>query len=91
MEIIHQKDQNRFILPLDNNLEAFVEYRLNDKTMSLIHSEVPSELRGKGAGKELVLKTFERLTEEGYKAVAICSYIKAIARRDEKWRKIINF
>ena len=35
-------------------------------------------------------KTFEKLTEEGYHAVAICSYIKAVARRSEKWNKIIG-
>jgi len=38
----------------------------------------------------LVNKTFEQLTHEGYKAVAVCSYIKAIVSRSEKWNKIIE-
>jgi predicted GNAT family acetyltransferase len=58
--------------------------------MYLVHSEVPYQLRGRGIGKELVLKTFEKLTEEGYKAVAICTYIKAIKNRDPKWKEIIE-
>jgi len=41
-------------------------------------------------GKVLVEKTFEKLTEEGYTAVAICSYVKAVASRSEKWKHIIQ-
>jgi len=58
--------------------------------MALNHSEVPYNLRGQGIGKVLVEKTFEQLTKEGYKAVAICSYIKVVARRSDKWSTIIQ-
>ena len=90
MEIQHNKEKKQFILPLENNLEAYVEYRLNGNNMLLIHSEVPSELRGKGIGRELVIQAFEKLTEEGYQASASCSYIRAVAKRHPKWREIIN-
>ena len=90
MEIRHDKDKRQLILLIANGLEAKVEYRLDNKNMLLIHSEVPSELRGKGVGKDLVLKTFEKLTEEGYTATAICSYIRAVAKRHPKWSSIIN-
>ncbi|WP_290682533.1 GNAT family N-acetyltransferase [Kordia sp.] len=58
--------------------------------MYLVHSEVPYNLRGQGIGKVLVEKTFEKLTDEGYKAIAICSYVKAVAKRSEKWKTIIE-
>ena len=69
---------------------AKVEYQLRDDKMYLTYSEIPLKLRGKGYGKELVEGTFEQLTKEGYKAVAVCSYIKAVARRSEKWNSIIE-
>jgi hypothetical protein len=71
-------------------LEAYVGYSLDGQEMRLTYSYVPSELRGKSIGKELVEKTFEMLTNEGFKATAICSYISAVASRDPKWRTIIN-
>jgi hypothetical protein len=37
----------------------------------------------------VVEKTFEQLTKGGYKAVAVCSYIKAVAKRSEHWKTII--
>mgnify|MGYP003656789875 FL=1 len=62
---------------------AMVEYQLRDDKMYLTYSEVPIKLRGKGYGKKLVESTFDQLTKEGYKAVAVCSYIKAVACRSE--------
>lgn len=88
MNVIHQKEKNRFVLQINNQL-AKVDYVIKDKKMYLTHSEVPIALRGKGIGKELVLQTFTLLTKEGYQAVAVCSYIKAIAQRSPEWKNII--
>lgn len=89
MKLTHDKENNRFTLNIDGET-AKVDYTINNGTMYLNHSEVPYNLRGKGIGKILVEKTFEKLTEEGYKAVAVCSYVKAVAKRSEKWNKIIG-
>jgi predicted GNAT family acetyltransferase len=85
----HNKAENKFSLNI-NGEEAKVEYVLNDDKMYLMHAEVPLNLRGRGIGKELTLKTFEKLTEEGYKAVAVCSYIKIVKDRDPFWKSTIE-
>lgn len=69
---------------------AKVEYKLKKDKMYLVYSEVPYELRGQGIGKELVEKTFEKLTEEGYEAVAVCGYVKSVAHQSDKWTTIIG-
>ncbi len=89
LDIKHEKESNRFTMDINGEI-AKVDYSLRDGKMYLVHSEVPYNLRGKGIGKVLVEKTFEKLTEEGYKAVAVCSYIRAVARRSEKWNSIIG-
>lgn len=88
--IIHDKVNSRFILPLENSDEAFIDYTLSEGVMHLVHSQVPIQLRGQGVGKELVEKTFEHIHIHGEKAKAICSYIRMIAQRSEKWREIIQ-
>ena len=91
MKIIHDKEKRMFILPLENEREARVVYTLDGSGgMRLVHSEVPHDLRGKGIGKKLVLETFEKLTEEGFEATAVCSYILAVAKRHPQWSAIIN-
>ncbi len=89
LDIVHDKKNMRFTLDINGEL-AKVDYSLGGGKMHLTHSEVPFNLRGIGIGKVLVEKTFEQLTKEGYTAVAVCSYIRAVARRSEIWRNIIQ-
>jgi len=89
LAIKHDKENHRFILDINGEL-AKVDYKLKDNKMYLVHSEVPYNLRSQGIGKVLVKKTFEKLTSEGYIAVAICSFIKAVASESEKWKEIIE-
>ncbi len=89
LDIKHDKKNSRFTLDINGEL-AKVEYRLKDNKMHLVHSIVPYNLRGKGIGRVLVEKAFEKLTKEGYKAVAVCSFVKAVARRSDKWSQIIE-
>lgn len=89
LHIIHDKEHQRFTLDINGKL-AKVDYQLRDGKMYLVHSEVPYNLRGQGIGKVLVEKTFEKLIEENYKAVAVCSYIKAVKNRSVYWNSIIE-
>ncbi len=89
LNIVHDKDNERFTLDINGEL-AKVEYSIRDGKMYLDHSEVPYNLRGQGIGKVLVEKTFEQLTKEGFTALAVCSYIRAVAQRSDRWNKIIQ-
>ena len=89
LDVIHDKENQRFTLDINGEL-AKVDYSLRDNLMYLNHSEVPYNLRGRGIGKVLVAKTFEKLTAEKYKAVAVCSYIRAIKNRSDRWNTIIQ-
>ncbi len=89
LNIVHDKENQRFTLDINGEL-AKIDYEMRDGKMYLVHSEVPYNLRGQGIGKVLVEKTFEKLTEEKYKAVAVCSYIKAIKNRSDYWNGIIE-
>ena len=89
LNIVHDKENRRFTMDINGEV-AKVDYKLKDEKMYLVHSEVPYNLRGQGIGKVLVEKTFEKLTEEGYKGMAVCSYIKAIKNRSDYWKEIIG-
>lgn len=89
-KLIHDTENNRFNLQLENEETAYVSYKKNGNHLDLTYSEVPTSLRGKGIGKELVIKTFEKIEEDGYTATAYCSYIRAVATRDPYWSKKIK-
>ncbi len=87
--LVHDPRQQQFSLQVQG-ATCVVNYQMRGDTMYLVHSEVPVALRGQGAGRELVEKTFEHLEAQGIKAVAVCSYIRAVAQRSPKWSRIIG-
>jgi predicted GNAT family acetyltransferase len=87
-ELVHDRDQQQFVLCVDGE-KAFIDYVFSDGEYRLVHSEVPFALRGRGVGRRLVEETFAAITDEGCRAVAVCSYIRIVARRSEKWRDVI--
>jgi len=89
LEMEHDKEKKQFTLEINGEI-AKVDYSLRDGVMYLNHSEVPNNLRGQGIGKVLIEKTFQKLTEEGYKAVAVCSFIKAVKNKSTHWNNIIG-
>ena len=54
--IIHDADHHQFRLEVNKSI-AKIDYKNKDGKFLLVHSEVPKELRGQGAGKILVEKT----------------------------------
>jgi hypothetical protein len=89
-KVTHNKFDKRFEMSLKNDLKAFISYSKNGKHLSLLHSEVPLQLRGKGIGKDLVLKTFEAIRNEGYTATAHCSYIRAVRQKNAQFADVIT-
>ncbi|MGJ8590992.1 MAG: GNAT family N-acetyltransferase [Aquaticitalea sp.] len=89
MEIKQNKENKEFTMDVQGET-AKVDYEIRNGKMYLVYSEVPPKLRGQGIGKQLVEQTFEKLTEEGYEAVAVCGYIKSVKNSSEKWKKIIS-
>ena len=51
---------------------AYLEYTLAGKVLQLIHSEVPTALRGQGLGSELAHSALEWAREKGLKVDVIC-------------------
>ncbi len=88
--LTHNREEHQYTLHLENGNQAYINYVLEGKKMMLTYSYVPPEARGTGVGHELVEKTFEMLTNEGFEAEAICSYIRVVAQRHTKWSEIIG-
>lgn len=87
-DFVHDEDHRQFRLRVTGGI-AFVDYVVRDGHYYLVHSEVPPALRGQGTARVLVEKTFEYLEARQQPVVAVCSYIKAVARRSPHWREQI--
>ena len=69
---------------------AFIQYKLLDKTLFLIHTEVPPELEGKGVGSAIVTKALQYARDSGFKVVPLCVFVQSYLKRHPEWKDIIT-
>lgn len=88
-EILYEPDQNRFRMPTPAG-DALVTIRWDNDVMVLPHAEVPSALRGTGAGARLANGVFEQIEAMGVKARPTCPFLVKIAKSDPRWQNLFG-
>ena len=80
MDITHDEPSSRLEVSVDGGI-GFLRYRIEADTILLLHVEVPPESRGHGVAAELSRAALEFAKERKLKAIPVCSYVAAYARR----------
>lgn len=68
-------DRNRFELPTEAGT-AYASYRRDDRTITIMHTEVPRAVEGRGIGSHLVAGMLGHIRAEGRKIVPLCSFVR---------------
>jgi predicted GNAT family acetyltransferase len=66
--------QRRFELEVEGHA-AYLYYRLEPGVITLVHTEVPEALGGRGVGSTLVRGALEAIRAKGLKVVAKCPFV----------------
>jgi uncharacterized protein len=74
--------QRRFELNVDGHV-AYLEYERTPNTLTLIHTEVPVEIRGRHVGDRLVESALAIGRSEGRRIIVICAFARAYMRRHQ--------
>lgn len=72
-KITHHLEKKRFETE-QQGLIAFVQYRLLDGGLDIIHTIVPRPLEGRGIAAALVHTAYQYAKDSGLKPLATCSY-----------------
>jgi predicted GNAT family acetyltransferase len=88
-EILYEPERNRFNMPTEAG-DAFVTIRWEGEVMVLPHAEVPSALRGTGAGARLANGVFEQIEAMGVKARPTCPFLVKVAQSDPRWQNLFG-
>jgi uncharacterized protein len=75
-DVIDNRARHRFELEVEGHLAA-TYYKLDGDVITFVHTEVPSELGGKGIGSKLVKGALDQVRAAGLKVVAQCPFVKA--------------
>jgi predicted GNAT family acetyltransferase len=78
--VLHRPDRFCFEIQIGAYITV-LEYQLVDGIMTIHHTYVPMELRGKGLAGQLAKAAFDFARAEGLQVIPACSYIATYAKR----------
>jgi hypothetical protein len=82
--VVDNPAQSRFELDLGEAI-AVAYYKLDGDTITLLHTEVPEALSGRGIGSRLAHGVFEALGARGLRVVAKCPFMASYANRHPEY------
>lgn len=85
--IEHKPQQHRFDTVVDG-VTAHLEYRRAGEVMIITHTDVPSEIGGRGIAGALVKAAMDYARGEGLKVDPQCSYSEAWMRRHPQYEDL---
>lgn len=76
MEVTDNPDQERFEIRVDGELAGFVQYRLKDGALVLLHTETDPRFRGHGVAGHLVRSTLDAARERHLAVLPYCPFAR---------------
>ncbi|HLT94117.1 MAG TPA: GNAT family N-acetyltransferase [Membranihabitans sp.] len=92
MEILHQDDGSRgaFYIVRNDATVAKMTYVWARKSKIIIdHTEVGEELRGLGAGKQMVEKAVEFARERNVRILPLCPFAKSVFAKNKDYSDVL--
>ncbi len=81
--VFDNPSRSRFELLVEEET-AFLMYKRGPLGLTLLHTEVPEHLRGRGLGTALVKAAIESGRAEGLRVIAECAFAKAYIRKHSR-------
>lgn len=87
--IVKNEGGKRFELTVDG-YTAFIDYKERNNVITLIHTESPEELAGRGVATALIEKTLIYLEENNIELIPLCPLVVAYIKRHTEWIRIVR-
>ena len=86
--VTHNATASRFEAMVDGHL-SIAEYELAGNRMTMTHTVVPSELRGRGIAEFLVRAALVEARASGRRIVPECSYVAKFIERHQEFADLV--
>ena len=78
-DVSDNRERKRFELTVDGGT-AYLQYERTHDALTLVHTEVPPELRGRHLASRLVEAALADARSNGLRIVALCPFVRAYLR-----------
>jgi predicted GNAT family acetyltransferase len=80
---------NRFELDVDGQ-QAVAYYRMTPGVITIVHTEVPQALSGRGVGTKLIRGLLEMVRAQGLKVVPQCPFVSAFMGKHPEYNDLLR-
>ena len=88
--VIRNESAHRFEATLDGVQAGFIDYRVHDGQIVLMHTETDPAFAGRGVGSALAVNALSDIRARGEKAVVYCPFIKSyLAKHPGEWDDVV--
>lgn len=84
MDVVHNREQNRFEVALAGGGVAELTYILTPATLTITHTYVPNAARGQGVAGRMTQRALEYARAHSLEIVPRCSYAAAYMARQRR-------
>ena len=88
-EVVNNRAEHRYELTVEGYLAA-TYYKIADGVITFVHTEVPSELGGKGVGSALVKGALDQVRADRLKVVPECPFVKAYIGKHPEYADLLK-
>ena len=89
MEVINNKKEFRFEIPMPDGEFARLDYRWLKGSLVIMHTVVPVSGRGKGVGAALVKFTLEYARTNNLKVIIYCPFAVKYAKEHPEYNDVL--
>jgi len=86
---IRDDDAHRFELMFDDG-PAFIDFRQRDGALSLLHTEVPAALRGKGVGDAIAVAVLDYARAQELLVKPFCAFVAKYIARHPQYGDVVD-
>jgi predicted GNAT family acetyltransferase len=87
VNVIHNKEENRFEVRLDSHI-AELTYLLNEDIIIFTHTGVPPALEGRGLGSLLVKTGLDFARNNNLKVQSLCWFVNKYIQKHTEYRDL---
>ncbi|MBC9908533.1 GNAT family N-acetyltransferase [Achromobacter xylosoxidans] len=88
ISVTHDSSLSRYTATVDGVL-CVLDYQLQDHTMAITHTGVPSQVGGRGIAAALTQYALDDARARGWKVRPLCSYADAYIRRHPEYNDLL--
>lgn len=88
-DITHDPALGRFVCTVDGH-PCELDYRLDGRHMTIMHTGVPPEVGGRGIAAGLTRAALDTARGRGWQVLPLCSYAQAYIRRHPEYADLLG-